>query len=142
MVIIASVNGGVAWRNLMIPHFAENLSKLTRNEDLNEVFLRTHNAVRINSEYQQTAELRSTLTHKLCLRNIFKVPPPMPLGKWFLSTFYFWFLQLLVLQLICAIKLVSGATSLFGYIRPVAQLFRSIEVKIFVLLKKIEPFLN
>ena len=42
MVLMASVNGSKAERNMMIPSFAENLSKSGEHEDLYEIFLKTN----------------------------------------------------------------------------------------------------
>lgn len=70
MVLIASVNGGAAHRNTMIPLFTKNLSQSTATEDLYEVFLKTHRGI-ITTASEQVPEFRSTLTHKLCLRKVF-----------------------------------------------------------------------
>lgn len=67
MVLMASINGGLAYRNLMITMFSRNLSNSTAEEDLYDVFLKTHREI-LNSTPDQVAEFRSTLRRKLFLK--------------------------------------------------------------------------
>lgn len=74
--MMSTVSGSVAYRNLMIPMFAEELRDSTNNGDIYEIFLNTHeklnNKLKGTTEEDQIPEYRSTLTKKLSLRNIFK----------------------------------------------------------------------
>ena len=70
--MFASVSGGVAYRNFMIPMFAEELRQSSEMEgDIYEVFLRTHNRLKKVVPADQIPEIRSTLSLKLCLTNIY-----------------------------------------------------------------------
>lgn len=71
MVLIATVSGSRAERNMMIPLFAKNLSMSGDQEDLYEVFLKTNQDIEDNTNADQVAEFRSTLKRKLCLRSVF-----------------------------------------------------------------------
>ena len=72
LTMFASVSGGVAYRNFMIPMFAEELRQSSDREgDIYEVFLRTHNRLKKEVPAEQILEIRSTLSQKLCLTNIF-----------------------------------------------------------------------
>ena len=65
MVLMATVNGSKAERNMMIPSFAENLSKSGEHEDLYEIFLKTNRDIIKAQGSGQVAEFRSTLRYKL-----------------------------------------------------------------------------
>ena len=69
LVLMATVNGSKAERNLMIPLFAKNLiSASEKHSDLHEIFLKTNrDIIPLNSG--QVAEMRSTLRYKLGLRS-------------------------------------------------------------------------
>ena len=69
MVMIATVNGGKAERNVMIPLLAKHLRECEEDEDLYEVFVRTNRDV-VGENSCQVSEFRSTLRYKLCLRNV------------------------------------------------------------------------
>ena len=74
ITMVATVNGGVAYRNQMIPMFAEELRNSKHEGDIYEIFLRTH--YRFAMRYlNQIPEFCSTLTQKLSLKNIFKSQP-------------------------------------------------------------------
>ena len=68
--MVASVNGGMAFRNQMIPMFAQELKDSANNGDIYEIFLKTHYRLQ-KVVPDQVPEFRSTLTQKLSLRNIF-----------------------------------------------------------------------
>ena len=71
ITMVATVNGGVAYRNQMIPMFAEELRNSTHHGDIYEIFLRTH--YRFQTRHlNQIPLFCSTLTQMLSLRNIFK----------------------------------------------------------------------
>ena len=78
ITMTATVNGDVAYRNQMIPLFASELQNSSNDGDIYEIFLRTHGRLREKLKgtvaENQIPEFRSTLTQKLCLRNIFKQP--------------------------------------------------------------------
>ena len=57
MVLMASVNGSKAERNMMIPLLADNLSKSGEHEDLYEVFLKTNKDIIKRQGSGQVAEL-------------------------------------------------------------------------------------
>ena len=108
VAIVASVNGGVAYRGLMIPEFSEELQR-TREEqerrkkagepevscDITELFYKTHSAVRKRlmelgiSRDGQICEMRTTLTQKLSLTNMFK-PPVNPEKAYVYVYSYVW----------------------------------------------------
>ena len=68
--MVATVNGGDAYRNQMIPLFAQELKDSANKGDIYEIFLKTH--YRLQKQVpDQIPEFRSTLTQKLSLRNIF-----------------------------------------------------------------------
>lgn len=71
ITMVATVNGGVAYRNEMIPMFAEELRNATHQGDIYEIFLKTHYRFHMR-HLNQIPEFCSTLTQKLSLRNIFK----------------------------------------------------------------------
>lgn len=73
ITMMATVDGEVAYRNFMIPMFAEELRSSANNGDIYEIFLKTHEKLvdRLPADARQIPEFRSTLTKKLCLRNIF-----------------------------------------------------------------------
>ena len=66
-----TVNAGTAYRNQMIPMFAEELRNSEHRGDIYEIFLRTHYRFR-NCYLNHVPEFCSTLTQKLSLKNIFK----------------------------------------------------------------------
>ena len=69
ITLVATVKGGVAYRNQMIPVFAEEL-KNSEYGDIYEVFLKTRRRLRELIPHQ-IPELRSTLSKKLSLRRMF-----------------------------------------------------------------------
>lgn len=69
VTMVATISGEVAYRNMMIPMFAEHLKN--SKGDIYQTFLRTHNQLKIEIP-EQIPEFRSTLTHRLSLKNIFK----------------------------------------------------------------------
>ena len=73
ITMMASVDGDVAYRNYMIPMFAEELRDSSNNGDIYEIFVKTHEKLikKLPTEARQIPEFRSTLRKKLCLRNIF-----------------------------------------------------------------------
>lgn len=77
MVLMATVNGGVAQRNSMIPMFAERLSQSADDDDLYEVFLRTNTDIQ-QAVPRQVSEFRSTFNKKLSLRKVFKPATSQP----------------------------------------------------------------
>lgn len=92
--IVASVNGGAAFRNLMIPEFAKELRRARKVQeetglhlDVTELFYKTHSAVRQHLESKgysrdaQICELRTTLTKKLSLTKMFKLPKKVAITK-------------------------------------------------------------
>lgn len=70
LTMVATVRGGFAYRNKMIPIFADEL-KNSVNGDIYEVFLKTRSSLQ-KEVPDQIPEFRSTLTKKLSLRNIFQ----------------------------------------------------------------------
>lgn len=76
IAMTASVSSDVAYRNQMIPLFASELRDSSENGDIYEIFLKSHGRLRDKLKgtmaENQIPEFRSTLTQKLCLRNIFK----------------------------------------------------------------------
>lgn len=70
VVIAATINKQTATRDLMIPLLAKNLKNSGHDEDLQEVFLRTTNELRIE-EPAQVPEYRTSMQRKLCLHHIF-----------------------------------------------------------------------
>ena len=77
ITMMSTVSGGVAYRQQMIPMFAEELRDSANNDDIYEIFLKTHEKLRIKLKGTagegQIPEYRSTLTKKLSLRKIFKI---------------------------------------------------------------------
>ena len=73
ITMMATVDGDVAYRNYMIPMFAEELRDSSNNGDIYEIFVKTHEKLikKLPTGARQIPEFRSTLTKKLCLRNIF-----------------------------------------------------------------------
>ena len=75
ITMMSTVSGGVAFRQQMIPMFAEELRDSANNGDIYEIFLKTHeklrNKLKGTAGEDQIPEYRSTLTKKLSLRNIF-----------------------------------------------------------------------
>ena len=73
ITMMATVDGDVAYRNYMIPMFAEELRDSSNNGDIYEIFVKTHEKLikKLPAEARQIPEFRSTLRKKLCLRNIF-----------------------------------------------------------------------
>ena len=69
ITLVATVKGGLAYRNQMIPVFAEEL-KNSEHGDIYEVFLKTRRRLGELIPHQ-ILELRSTLSKRLCLRRIF-----------------------------------------------------------------------
>ena len=69
ITLVATVKGGVAYRNQMIPVFAEEL-KNSEHGDIYEVFLKTRRRLGELIPHQ-IPELRSTLSKKLSLRRMF-----------------------------------------------------------------------
>lgn len=81
VAIIATINGGVAHRNLMIPEFAkelgrsrEELDKTGVHADITQLFYKTNLAVK-NEVCEQVCELRTTCTKSLSLTKMFRPPP-------------------------------------------------------------------
>ena len=76
ITMMSTVSGGVAYRQQMIPMFAEELRDSANNGDIYEIFLKTHeklrNKLKGTAGEDQIPDYRSTLTKKLSLRNIFK----------------------------------------------------------------------
>ena len=66
-----TVNAGTAYRNQMIPMFAEELRNSEHRGDIYEIFLRTHYRFR-NCYLNHVPEFCYTLTQKLSLKSIFK----------------------------------------------------------------------
>lgn len=99
VAIVASVNGGVSYRGLMIPKFAVELQRAREEQekrkkadepdfhcDITELFYKTHAAVReelksYSISEAQICELRTTLIQKLSLTNMFKPPRKPPVYK-------------------------------------------------------------
>lgn len=81
MVLMATVNGSKAERNMMIHLLADNLSKSGEHEDLYEVFLKTNKDIIKRQGSGQVAEFRSTLRYKLSLGNVFDVNKKPPFWK-------------------------------------------------------------
>ena len=77
IIVMSTVSGGVAYRQQMIPMFAEELKNSANNDNVHEIFLKTHeklrNKLKGTAGEGQILEYRSSLTHKLSLRNIFKI---------------------------------------------------------------------
>lgn len=73
ITLMATVNGGSAMRGEMIPIFSKHLANSVPTEGFYDIFLKTHIEL-LSKVPEQVPELRSTLTKKLCLRNIF-IPP-------------------------------------------------------------------
>ena len=71
LVLMATVSGRNAYRNLMIPAFAKHLRKCDENEDLYALFLKTQNDIQQQNFVEQVAICKSTFRYKLCIRNIF-----------------------------------------------------------------------
>lgn len=78
LVIMATIHGGYANRNLLIPQFVKALLDSPIHADLNDVFVQTNRAIidqtgQSGSQYAlaQIAEKRSTLTRLLFLHNVF-----------------------------------------------------------------------
>ena len=75
ITMMSTVSGGVAYRQQMIPMFAGELKNSANNDDIHEIFLKTHeklrNKLKGTAGEGQILEYRSSLTHKLSLRNIF-----------------------------------------------------------------------
>ena len=69
ITLVATVKGGVAYRNQMIPVFAEEL-KNSEHGDIYEIFLKTRRRLGELIPHQ-IPELRSTLSKKLSLRRMF-----------------------------------------------------------------------
>ena len=62
-------------RNFMIPALAEQLIKSEEDDDLCTIFLRAHNSVQNDPDVtkcEMVPECRSTMTKKLCLKNMFR----------------------------------------------------------------------
>ena len=71
ITMMATVKGGVAYREQMIPVFAEEL-KNSEKGDIYEIFVKTHQRLH-KLIPDQIPEFRSTLTQKLSLRNFFQL---------------------------------------------------------------------
>lgn len=71
VTIIATVTGGIAERNEMVPIFARLLKNSTNNQCISEIFPKMHDELK-GKVSDQIPEFRSTLTKKLCLRKIFQ----------------------------------------------------------------------
>ena len=69
--IIATVKGGLAERNEMVPIFAKLLKNSTHNQCITEVYHKMHGELKGKGS-DQIPVLTSTLTKKLCLRKIFQ----------------------------------------------------------------------
>ena len=69
--IIATVKGGLAERNEMVPIFAKLLKDSTHNQCITEVYHKMHGELKGKGS-DQIPVLTSTLTKKLCLRKIFQ----------------------------------------------------------------------
>lgn len=71
IVLMSTINGGLAVRGKLFEIFADVLKRSGCNEDIYNIFLKTRQRLRAEVP-DQISELRSTLDRKLCLRNIFK----------------------------------------------------------------------
>lgn len=72
MLMMATIGGGTAHRNLMIPMLCKHLDELGPQEDMYQAFLRTHRVilshVTENELTEQVAEFRSTLRKQVILQ--------------------------------------------------------------------------
>lgn len=71
MVLTATVNGGIADRGQLIPIFARHLKHSGPDADMYDIFMKTHNEL-MEKVPDQIPEFRSTLTKKLCLKNMIR----------------------------------------------------------------------
>ena len=70
-ILISTVSGRYAERNVSIPTLAQELQNSLPDDDINDVFLRTHQRMRQVSS-DQTPRYESTMIYKLNLNMIFK----------------------------------------------------------------------
>lgn len=75
VTIIATIGGGIAARNEMIPIFARLLKNSTEAQCISEIYLKMHDELR-GKVHDQIPEFRTTLSKKLCLRKIFQPGKP------------------------------------------------------------------
>ena len=71
MVMIATVNGGKAERNVMIPLLAHNIIESSTDADIHDIFLKTTDEVR-REVPTQVPEYRSTTRLKVCLKQVYR----------------------------------------------------------------------
>lgn len=69
-ILISTVSGGLAERNVFIPTLAQELQQSAASDDIHDVFLRTHQKMKIIAK-NQTPRYESTMTFKLNLSMIF-----------------------------------------------------------------------
>ena len=80
MVLMATVNGGKAKRNTMIPLLAKHLRAIGEDESMYDVFLKTQEDIERIGE-GQILELRSTMKKRLCLRNVYEPVHTLDIAK-------------------------------------------------------------
>ena len=70
MVLAATINHQVAYRNVMLPLLAENLRKAGAETNLHDIFLSTSECIK-SEKPSQSPEFRSTMRYKICLKKTF-----------------------------------------------------------------------
>lgn len=71
VLMMATVSGGVAERNVFIPALAEQLRKASKSDTTDEIFQRV-NAHMLKTIPTQLPIFHSTLTRSLCLKNFYR----------------------------------------------------------------------
>ena len=68
---MATVSGGLSYRNVLIPYLVEHMETLGEDDDIYDSFLKA--SWRIQEEYpDQTPIFMSTMTKKFCLGKFLK----------------------------------------------------------------------